>query len=250
MTETNDFIIKWVDQIDSTNNELKILNQKLNLPEYSILCTEFQSAGKGQQGNSWESEKGKNLTFSLLLKPTHIAAQDQFLISKAISLGIIKVFSSFKTGFNIKWPNDIYYNDFKIGGILIENTLCGINISESIIGIGLNINQEIFKSNAPNPISLTNITQQEYNLETFLKKILSSIHLFLSHLNSEEETRKLNQEYLDCLYRREGYHKYKDQQNGQFKASIEGISEYGQLILQTAKGEIRTYAFKEVEFVF
>ncbi len=249
MTETNIFKIKWIDQIDSTNNELKILNQKFNLPEYSILCTDFQSSGKGQQGNSWESEKGKNLTFSMLLKPISIAAQDQFLISKAVSLGIIKVFRTLNSNFNIKWPNDIYYNDLKIGGILIENTLSGINISESIIGIGLNINQKIFKSDAPNPVSLINITQKKTNLEDFLKKILSSIHFFLSHLTNEDNIELLNQEYLDNLFRKQGYHKYKDE-NGQFEATIEGISDYGQLILKTRKGEIRTYAFKEVEFIF
>ncbi len=248
MTEKKLFKIKWLDKVDSTNNEIKILNQKQNLPDFTILCTHFQNAGKGQMGNSWESEKGKNLTFSILLKPENIQAHDQFLISKAISVGICKVFRNYGSPFFIKWPNDIYYKNSKIGGILIENTICSSNIHESIIGIGLNINQKKFFSNAPNPISLVNITNTENNLDDFLIKILSSIASCLELLNNQDNTDLLNLEYLNSLFRKDGYHTYKDD-NGFFKASIKGIADYGQLVLETDSGELRTYSFKEVEFI-
>ncbi len=248
MTEKNLFKINWLDKVDSTNNEIKILNKKQNLPDFSVLCTHFQSAGKGQVGNSWESEKGKNLTFSILIKPKHIQAHDQFLISKAVSLGIWKVFQNYASQFSIKWPNDIYYKNYKIGGILIENTICSTNIHESIIGIGLNINQQKFFSDAPNPISLRNIINKDMNLDKFLIKILSSIKYNLDLLKSVEDTDLLNQEYINSLFRKNDFHTYKDD-NGIFEASIKGIADYGQLVLETSFGDIRKYSFKEVEFI-
>ena len=128
----------------------------MELPHATVVSTYNQTAGRGQRGNSWESEPHKNLTFSVLLKPQHIIAREQFYISEIVSVAIVNTLRKYiiDQPIAIKWPNDIYVNDDKICGILIENTLSGYSISQSIAGIGININQQTFLSNAPNPISL------------------------------------------------------------------------------------------------
>ena len=128
----------------STNLVLKEMLREYELPEGFVLRTDFQSAGKGQPGNSWEAEKGKNLLFSVLLYPHHIAITEQFILSQLVSVAILRTLNSFCTGFSIKWPNDIYFGDKKIAGILIENSLQGTKLNTSIVGIGLNVNQKIF----------------------------------------------------------------------------------------------------------
>ena len=145
-------------ETDSTNTYLQQLDADRHLPEGYIAYTDTQRAGRGQRGNSWESQPGKNLTFSLLLRPEHIPANQQFLLSQAVSLAATDVLNRYASGFSIKWPNDIYWEDKKIAGILIENVLSGSTFARSIVGIGLNINQERFISDAPNPVSLFQIT--------------------------------------------------------------------------------------------
>jgi len=248
MTQNSVYDIIWFDELPSTNIALKEANRERKLPNRTIYCTHHQFAGKGQMGNQWESEANKNLTFSILLNPEHILIQDQFMISKAVSIGIVKVFSNYNDNFTIKWPNDIYYKDKKIGGILIENTLMANKISESIIGIGLNINQSKFMSNAPNPISLMQITNETYKLTQFLNNILQSIFIELDKISNSINYKAMNSEYIDLLFRNKGYYEFKDKENT-FNAKISGISEYGQLMLQKEDGTINTYAFKEVEFV-
>ncbi|WP_430931935.1 biotin--[acetyl-CoA-carboxylase] ligase [Saccharicrinis sp. 156] len=241
------FNIVRFERLPSTNNQLKSLRKDQAIPEFTVVITCAQTAGKGQAGNSWESEPGKNLTFSLLLKPTFIEIQNQFVISKAVALGIIDVFMNFSQDFSIKWPNDIYYRNQKIGGILIENAISRNIITESIVGIGLNINQEVFTSDAPNPVSLKNITGTDIELNNLLEQVVNAILKYLEKiktLNSDS----LNRQYLNNLYRKEGFHPYKDA-NGEFMARITGINEYGHLELETSHGDKRSYAFKEVEFV-
>lgn len=128
----------------------------------------YNESGRGQRGNSWESEPFKNLTFSLLLRPEHIPANRQFLLSEIVSLATVDVLNRYATGFSIKWPNDIYWHDKKIAGILIENVLSGSTFSRAIIGMGLNINQKNFYSDAPNPVSLYQITGRTYKIEKIL----------------------------------------------------------------------------------
>jgi len=122
--------------------------------EFTTVIAERQTAGKGQRGNSWESEDCRNITFSFVLYPTFIEARRQFILSQIVSLSIKEELDQWTEGISIKWPNDIYWNDKKICGILIENDLSGHHIGRSISGIGVNINQDVFRSNAPNPISL------------------------------------------------------------------------------------------------
>ena len=213
------------DELLSTNNKLKELIRDQDLKEYTIVQTFCQTAGKGQAGNSWESENNKNLTFSLFLKPVYIEIQNQFIISKAVALGILEALKVYAPDFTIKWPNDIYYKNKKIGGILIENALRQNTISESIIGIGLNINQTTFVSDAPNPVSLKSIVNKNFDLDTILSEVTSGIIDQINVIQSGNCT-TIHQQYINQLFRKTGYYPYKDA-HGEFMAQISGINAYG-----------------------
>ena len=198
-----------IDETSSTNEYLKEILSDNNLLEGLAVVAKYQNSGKGQGENSWESECDKNLTFSLLLKPKFIEAEHMFMVSKIISLGIINYLNSLnpESIFTIKWPNDIYYNNKKLAGILIENSLWGSKLNYSIIGIGININQEVFISNAPNPISLKNIFGEEFNLNECLNAILEHINYWYNSLKNREFER-INSTYLSNLYRKNGLFEY------------------------------------------
>ncbi|MBQ2074888.1 MAG: biotin--[Muribaculaceae bacterium] len=140
----------------STNDYIK-RNAQI-LPTGTVIIAVRQTAGRGQKGNSWEAEPGKNVTLSLLVKRPNVEVKEQFAISEAVSLAIVDELENYASGFKIKWPNDIYYGNRKIGGILIEHTLDAKGIEYTIAGVGLNINQQVFVSGAPNPVSLFQIT--------------------------------------------------------------------------------------------
>ncbi|WP_243347987.1 biotin--[acetyl-CoA-carboxylase] ligase [Parabacteroides sp. FAFU027] len=237
----------YLDEVHSTNQYLHELLQREKCEEGTCVQTRFQKAGRGQQGNSWESEAGKNLTFSLVLFPDFLSAVDQFILSQMVSLGIKEVLDNYMEGVSIKWPNDIYWHEKKIAGILIENSLMGSHIEHTVIGIGLNVNQELFVSSAPNPVSMKQITGREFNLEALLNELLQSI--FSQYLKLiQDEDGDIRFRYLNSLYRRDGFHKYADA-NGEFMARIEKVSQTGRLCLITDSGEQREYYFKEVSFV-
>lgn len=236
--------IEFIEQTESTNALIRKRLTTENLPEMFVLQTGFQSAGKGQQGNSWESEVGKNLLFSMLLRPTNIAVDKQFVVSQMISLAIIKVLDQYADGFSIKWPNDIYWNDKKIGGILIENTLQANKIKWMIVGVGLNVNQEIFLSNAPNPVSLFNIIGKELPVNEILENIL----IAFEQLYCKKDVEVIRDEYLENLYRGTGFYKFKAG-DYIFEAQITNVFADGQIELETTTDEILKFYFKEVEFV-
>lgn len=233
-----------VDETRSTNNYLRELLAKEVLPEGSLVIADFQTAGKGQVGNSWESEAGKNLMFSLLLYPDFLPANRQFLISQIASLSVKETLDAYVDGVTVKWPNDIYWKDRKICGMLIENDLSGRDLYCSVIGIGININQEVFRSNAPNPVSLLQITGKAYDREEVLSRFLDIFFRYYCLLLEEKEE-EIRAAYMAALYRADGYHPYADKQ-GRFEACIYAIEPTGHLILQLPDGECRRYAFKEV----
>ena len=234
-------------ETDSTNNYLREQSAKARLPEGSLVIADFQTAGKGQVGNSWESEAGKNLMFSILLYPDFLPANRQFLISQIASLSVKETLEKYTDSVTVKWPNDIYWKDRKICGMLIENDLSGQHLYCSVVGIGLNINQEIFRSDAPNPISLTQITGKTYDREDVLACFLRIFfnYYFLLLQEKEEEIRAA---YMAALYHGDGYYFYIDE-NGSFEARIHAIEPTGHLILQLRDGERRRNAFKEVTTV-
>lgn len=240
-------IIVEVKEVSSSNDHLKKLTIEEELPEGFVVLANNQTNGRGLGKNTWESEAGKNLTFSLLLRPEFLKAEDMFLISKAISLGIIDYLNSLDRCFTIKWPNDIYYSNKKIGGILIENQLLGNKLSYSLIGIGLNLNQKIFHSSAPNPISLKTILKKNINKKECLNGILDQITIWYEMLD-DGWFDKINQTYFNHLFRNIGYHDFSA--NGEaFIAKIKSVENDGQLMLKTRQGDQKKFYFKEVEFI-
>lgn len=239
--------IIYVTETTSTNSYLRNYMLQHTLEEGSIVVAHVQTAGRGQAGNCWEAEPGKNLTFSVVLYPEVIPANMQFLISQITALSLKELLDQYTTNITVKWPNDVYWNEHKICGMLIENDLMGREISCSIIGIGLNINQILFQSDAPNPISLGQITRETYNLETLLNQFRSIFfRRYLNLLKGEFES--IRSAYRQVLYRGEGYHYYQDETNT-FEAEIAGIESTGHLLLRLRSGKLIRYAFKEVKCV-
>ena len=220
------------------------------------VVAEYQTAGKGCGSNTWESERGKNLTFSVLLHPTEIRANWQFRISEAVSVALCETLERYfrtlspsdsypelgEQEVTIKWPNDIYVGDRKICGILIENRLKGSTITDSIVGIGLNVNQREFRSDAPNPVSIYQLTGEETDREALLQAFLKELSKAF-----EMEPEALSQSYRSRLYRKEGMHRFSDSQ-GAFDAKVLNVLDDGRLVLLDTEGKARMYAFKEVQF--
>ena len=231
----------------STNDYIKVLLAERLLAEGSIVVAEYQTGGRGQLGNVWESEAGKNLLFSVVLYPDCIQANQQFVISQMAALSVCRTLSEYTDDVSVKWPNDIYWKDKKICGMLIENDIIGSTISKSIIGIGLNINQEVFTGDAPNPVSLKQITGQAYSLDDMLHNFRRHFYgMYLQLLQDKADD--IRNEYRTMLYRGEGVFKYKDAA-GEFNATIADIEPMGHLVLQLTDDTFRRYAFKEVSFI-
>jgi len=236
-----------VETVASTNSYFKELARKQVLEEGTVIDARSQTAGKGQRGNSWESEAGKNITCSILLYPSFLSVQRFFLLSEAVSLGVKETLDAFTDGLTVKWPNDIYYQEKKIAGILIENELTGNVYTSSVVGIGLNVNQERFLSDAPNPVSLKQITGKDFDTETLLEELIEKVLCSYEYLKSGD-TETIIQKYHNSLYRNIGFHHFEDEA-GIFNACIDRVSDDGLLHLITDRNEGRSYAFKSVRFL-
>lgn len=244
--------VMWVRTTQSTNALLATLAPAHN-HGFTVVAS-AQTAGRGQRGNSWESEPNKNLTFSVLLRPQPLAAADQFSLSEAVSLAIVDVLSGILSLYGkralIKWPNDIYVDDMKICGILIENTLSGTLIDRSIAGIGINVNQTRFISDAPNPTSLSILTGGRiFDLEALLGHIVALILENCEDIATAEGRSALHSRYMSLLWRREGYHPYRLPDGSEFLAAIADIAPSGHLTLSSSDGLLSTFAFKEVSAI-
>lgn len=219
----------FITHTSSTNTyAMSLLSNSKPLPEGTVIMAEHQSGGRGQLGNTWESEARKNITISIILNPTFLDPGIQFFLSKAVSLGVsdaVNLLAGINT--KVKWPNDIYYNNYKLAGILIENLVLGNVIKTSIVGIGLNVNQEMFFSNAPNPVSLKNITGKEYDLIAVLNQVCACIETRYLQLKSGKYN-FTDQEYLNRLFQREVYAAYKTKQ-GLVYGTIMGVTKEGKL---------------------
>jgi BirA family biotin operon repressor/biotin-[acetyl-CoA-carboxylase] ligase len=235
------------ENLSSTNSYIGQLLREQNLPEGTIVFTNYQSAGRGQSGNSWESEDGKNLLISILTLPSMIKPVNQFIISMAMSLGICDFLNRHIRGYSIKWPNDIYVNSDKIAGILIENSIMGDNIEYSITGIGLNVNQDKFLSDAPNPVSLKLLTGRHFDLKITLDQLASDIDLRYKKVISEKFD-LIRNDYISKLYRRNEWFNYRDS-DGIFAGRILSVTETGKLLVEKRTRLQVEYSFKEIEFI-
>jgi BirA family biotin operon repressor/biotin-[acetyl-CoA-carboxylase] ligase len=235
------------DELPSTNTYLSQLLRDEILPEGTIVCTNYQSAGRGQPGKSWESEKGKNLLISILILPAMINPVNQFILSMAISLGICDFLGRQFDECAIKWPNDIYVNNDKIAGILIENSIMGEKIEYSIAGIGLNVNQDKFLSEASNPVSMKLLSGTDYDLTTCLNQLAYDLDKrYKQVISGIYDT--IRNEYLSKLYRQNEWFNYRDRE-GIFSGRIVSVSQTGKLQVEKKSGFLMEYSFKEIEFI-
>ena len=240
--------IKWIhlEETDSTNQWAKDNTSELG-KKVTVVSTDFQTAGRGCGKNHWESENGKNLTFSIIIYPLQVKAQEQYILLMAESLALKDCLSKLCEGFTIKWPNDIYYKDSKISGTLSECTLHEAMVRRCILGTGLNVNQQLFTSDAPNPISIYQIIGAETDRKNLLHHILEQFEYYHSLLNRHEYA-TIQQHYQKSLYRKDGTYTYRDKE-GLFQASIVCVEPDGHLVLRDSGGRQRRYAFKEVQFI-
>lgn len=219
-----------------------------DLPEEGlVIVAGEQKKGRGYGSNTWYSGRGKNLLFTVVLYPDFVAANQQFLISKTISLGLFDYLSDYISDVSIKWPNDIYVEDRKIAGILIENDLVGSVLKDSIVGIGLNLNEDQFPGDIPNPVSLRQMVEKKLHLKRELRKVCAHLDRRYRML-AQGKVDRINRDYHKHLFRLNDMSWY--QSGGQtFRAKIVGVSDYGQLILENESGKTLEYNFKEVEFM-
>jgi BirA family biotin operon repressor/biotin-[acetyl-CoA-carboxylase] ligase len=232
-------------ETDSTNRFLQALSETEEMPSGSIVLADRQTAGRGQTGHSWESEAGRNLTFSLLFRPVNLPANRPFVISEIASLSVKYTLDKYIPDVSVKWPNDIYCKDRKITGILIENTMLQGRISRSIIGVGLNVNQAEFGANVPNPVSMAQVAGTVFDrmaVMAVFRQIFAEQGERLNRMFYDA----IHNDYLDAAYRKDGFHKYSDDRGEVFKAMIYDIEPDGHLVLERMDGSRSRYAFKEV----
>lgn len=236
-----------LDAVDSTNAYLRTYTPAEDEP-MTVVVADYQTAGRGQGTNTWESEAGKNLLFSVLVHPTMLPVRSQFLLSEAGALALKEALADYvKEDIRLKWPNDIYWKDKKLSGTLIETKLAAGRIKDCVFGVGLNVNQETFHSDAPNPVSLCQILGHEVDKEELLKKIIKKFSE-LYQLLEMGGYNDISAMYHEALYRRGGFYKFRDA-DGEFEGAIVEVEDDGHLILRDSKGMIREYQFKEVEFI-
>ena len=233
-----------LEETASTNTYLRGMT---DAPHATVIAARRQSAGRGQRGNTWESEPDANLTFSILVRPVGIPPVRQMAISRAVSLSIVRWLDRYLPDgmeASIKWPNDIYVGDRKICGILIEHVLTAGRIERTIIGVGININQKAFYSDAPNPVSLTQLTGLTYPLDSMLREVTADI---ISLVEAEDRAcgDLTATDYMSRLWRRNGFHPYRDAA-GDFTARIADVAPDGTLTLLRPDNTLSRYAFKEV----
>lgn len=233
-------------EVDSTNAWLR--NNLTQQRHGFVVSTDYQTSGKGQAANKWESKRGANLLFSLLLEPTKIPVEQQFVLSQLISISIVNTLrEELDMPVTIKWPNDIYVGDQKLCGILIENTIMDGQLAKAIVGVGLNVNQQTFTSDAPNPVSMYQLRGKTFDREALLNKLITNILVDYERFDLNQSS-QLQATYYELLYRNRGYHRFKTAEE-EFEAEIDSVLPTGLIRLRTKKGECKLFAFKEVQFV-
>lgn len=243
-TSTNQFLKENASHLSSCQEKPFTASSEESI---TVVVADYQTAGKGQGTNTWESEKGKNLLFSILVHPTTLPIERQYILSEAAALSYKEVLDAYTEDISVKWPNDIYWQDRKVSGTLIETSLSKGVFKDFIIGTGINVNQKEFRSDAPNPVSLCQITGREIPLEEVQDRVVEKFEEYYQMV-IEGAYETISKRYHEALYRKGGLFPYRDR-NGEFTASIDHVKDNGHLVLKDADGNAREYAFKEVQFV-
>ena len=238
-----------LDATDSTNSYLREMSKNKSLGKWTVATADYQSKGRGQKGAVWQSEKGKNLICSILVKLNDFKAEDQFMINCAVSLGIYHYLQRYNLPkLTVKWPNDIMSVSKKLGGILIENSISGDKINQSIIGIGININQEQFPEDLPMAVSIKQLIQAETPRDIFLQDLLNSIQNKFEMI-SDGKYEALRSQYEAILFRKDKAHMYQDDRGKNFMGLIKGVSPQGKLLIEKEDSSIASFQFKEVKYL-
>lgn len=237
-------------EIDSTNDFLlRLQNSGENIDNY-VVSADFQTKGKGQSSNIWHSEANKNLLFSVVLSLNFLEASRQFILTQAVSTAIIDVLENLipNKNFSIKWPNDIYFENKKIAGILISNTINGNYFENSIVGIGFNLNETVFPEWIPNPVSLKQISNTNFDRESILFQLVDAIHNKVDLLKNTQKAKKINSDYVSKSFRFGKICQYVIDKKT-IEAKITGFDEYGHLQLEDKNKKKYCCDLKEIEFV-
>ena len=235
-------------KLDSTNDYAMRLLEKGEPEQGTVVIASYQTQGKGNYGNTWESSENQNLTFSIIFYPDFLKADQQFMLNKAVSLGLHDILHRYlPRETKIKWPNDIYHKSGKLAGILIESLISGSRISGSVVGIGVNINQTAFQK-LPNAVSLSQLTGKKHDLKVILFEICSAMELRYMQLQ-RGDVQSLDDDYQNALYHAEGFHDF-ETNDGKLRAKVKGVDESGKLLLKPESGgELRSFTNRQLRFL-
>ncbi|QFZ55560.1 biotin--[acetyl-CoA-carboxylase] ligase [Oceanihabitans sp. IOP_32] len=240
-------IIK-LNAIDSTNSYLKAMLLNKVVCDYTVVTAKYQTNGRGQMGTSWNSEKGKNLMFSMFKDLSKLDVEYPFYISMAVSLAVLKTLKSLNIPkLSVKWPNDILSADKKICGILIENVIKD-KLNSTIVGVGINVNQTKF-GNLHQASSLKNITGVHYNLDEILKSIIENTK-FYSKLLQDGGQEEVKDTYEMNLFRKNKPSTFKNAEGVYFSGFIVGVTRYGELKVLLEDEILKTFDLKEVTLMY
>ena len=235
-----------LDATDSTNDYLKSALSTDSLVDFTVVATERQLKGKGQRGAKWQSEPGKNLTFSVLKRGLDLPVSDNFILNIGVSLAVFNTLKSFQVpDLSIKWPNDILSGTSKICGILIENLILGSKVTTSVLGIGLNVNQLDFDT-LQNATSLKLLLGKTFNLEELLVQVVENLKVVFKKWE-EEGANYLWTIYETVLFRKDKASTFEDQSGNLFMGFIRGVSKEGKLILALEDNIMKEFNLKEVQ---
>lgn len=240
-----------VPSLKSTNNYAINLLTKSKPTDGTVVFTPNQTSGRGQYGSSWEAEAGKNITLSIIFHPSFLGINDQFYLNIFTSLGILDFLHKIipNEELSIKWPNDIYVSNNKLGGVLIQNTMNSKILKSSVIGIGLNVNQTAFNSDAPNPTSLKLIANKDFMVEGLVQDLLQCIEARYLQLKAGKKD-QLKMDYLGLLYRFDQVSSYERKDGSKFNGKIKNVAASGQLLVLNIDNEQEeSFFFKEIKFI-
>lgn len=238
----------WLPSCGSTNSEAQLLVGQNRASEGCTVITDAQTAGRGQRGNTWEATPGENLTLSVVLRPTFLTAPAQFALSQSVALALhdwatALLGESSGSALKVKWPNDLYFNDQKLGGILIENTLGGSKIQHSIVGMGLNVNQQQFAVSTAT--SLARLTGRRYQLPVVAARLLECLEQRYLRLRAGQ-VGELHRDYLRVLYRYQETHPF-EVAGRLMSGRIRGVGDDGRLAVEL-NGEVHRFGLQEIKY--
>ncbi len=237
-------MIYRIEKTTSTNDDAR----EAKYVHGDVIWAEQQTAGRGQRGHKWDSATGDNLTFSTVLAPTFLPVDEQFLLSEVVALALTETFARHGIEAKIKWTNDIYADDRKIVGVLIEHMLSSERFERTIVGTGINVNQTEFDPLLPNPVSMRQLTGMRYDREAVLEVYLDCLTHYYGMLHSGDK-QTIQQLYRERMYHIDEEHTYALPSGERFRATIRGVRPSGELLLRHDDGTLRAYLFREVEFV-